>query len=225
MIEGLGAILGPEGLVSTPFGRALYRRDAGFLNAEPLAVCLPADVRQLAGVVRLCTEHGVGFTPRGAGTGLAGGAVPLGRTVVIGLSRMNRILELDAENRCAWVEPGVENARLDRAARLHGLRYAPDPSSQQASTIGGNVGTNAGGPHCLAYGVTSSHVLALDLMDAHGDVHRFGSVAPEHDGYDVRGVILGSEGTFGIVTAVCLRLLPVPERVKTLLLPFRSVHD
>lgn len=224
LIATLRELLGPEGLVSSPYGRALYRRDAGFLNAEPLAVCLPASVAELAAAVRLCSEYGIGFTPRGSGTGLAGGAVPLGTTVVIGLGRMNRILEIDTTNRCAWVEPGVENARLDRAARTYGLRYAPDPSSQVASSIGGNVGTNAGGPHCLAYGVTSWHVLALDLMDAHGVVRRLGSVAPEQDGYDIRGVVIGGEGTFGVVTAVCVRMLPVPPHVGTLLLPFESVR-
>lgn len=219
----LNAVLGPEGLITTPYGRALYRRDAGFLHAEPLAVCLPADAQQLSDLIRICCEHEIGFTPRGAGTGLAGGAVPLGGTVVIGLGRMNRILEIDTANRCAWVEPGVENAKLDRAARAQGLRYAPDPSSQLASTIGGNVGTNAGGPHCLAHGVTSWHVLALDLVDARGELHRLGSMAPEQAGYDVRGVVVGSEGTFGVVARICVRLMPVPERVTTLLLSFDTV--
>lgn len=223
LLARLREILGDDGLISSPYGRALYRRDAGFLNAEPAAVSLPRDVEQLRAVIRLCAEHGVGFTARGAGTGLAGGAVPLGRTVVIGLGRLNRILEIDVENRCAWVEPGVENARLDRVARGHGLRYAPDPSSQPACTIGGNVGTNAGGPHCLAHGVTSAHVLALDLVDAGGEVHRFGSLAPEQSGYDVRGLIIGSEGTFGVVSRICLGLLPVPEHVSTILLSFASV--
>jgi glycolate oxidase len=144
--------------------------------------------------------------------------------VVIGLGRMNRIVGIDTENRCAWVEPGVENARLDRAARACGLRYAPDPSSQIASSIGGNVGTNAGGPHCLAHGVTSWHVLALDLMDAHGTVRRLGSAAPEQDGYDLRSVVIGGEGTFGIVTAVCVRLLPIPDRIGTVLLAFDTVR-
>jgi glycolate oxidase len=224
LVRKLASLLPPEALVTSRYGRAMYYKDAGFLNAEPLAVCLPGDVAELAAVVRACAEHGVGVTPRGAGTGLAGGAVPLGGTVVVGTARMNRILEIDVENRQAWVEPGVENLRLDRMARRSGLRYAPDPSSQTACSIGGNVGTNAGGAHCLAHGVTSWHVLALDLMDCAGEVHRLGSPAPEENGYDLRGVVVGAEGTFGIVTGVCLRLLPLPEHVQTLLLAFGSVR-
>lgn len=225
LIERLRGILGDEGLVTSAYGRAMYRSDAGFLNAEPLAVCLPADTDQVREVVRACSDHGVGFTPRGAGTGLAGGAVPLYETVVIGLGRMNRIRRIEVESRRAWVEPGVENLSLDRAARKHGLRYAPDPSSQVACTIGGNVGTNAGGAHCLAHGVTSWHVLALDLVDAEGEIHRLGSPAPEGNGYDLRGFVIGAEGTFGVVTQVCVRLIPEPPHLTTLLLSFDSLHD
>ncbi len=220
LIDRLREILGDEGLVASEYGRAMYRSDAGFLNAEPLAVCLPSDAEQVRGVVRACADHSAGFTPRGAGTGLAGGAVPLNETVVIGLGRMNRIRRIDERSRRAWVEPGVENLTLDRAARRHGLRYAPDPSSGIASTIGGNVGTNAGGAHCLAHGVTSWHVLALDLVDASGELRRLGSPAPEANGYDLRGVVVGAEGTLGVVTQICVRLVPVPPRVKTLLLSF-----
>lgn len=224
LLDTLREILGDEGLVSSRYGRAMYRRDAGFINAEPLAVSLPSDVEQVQAVVRACREAGVPFTPRGSGTGLAGGAVGLHGAVVIALTRMNRIQELNVEGRYAWVEPGVVNAELDRVARRQGLRYAPDPSSQTASTIGGNVGTNAGGPHCLAHGVTSWHVLALEMVDAEGELHRLGSLSPEENGFDVRGLVVGSEGTFGVVTRIAVQLHPVPEQVRTILLPFAAAR-
>lgn len=161
---------------------------------------------------------------RGSGTGLAGGATPVGDPLVIVTTQMNRVLSVDAEARVAWVEPGVLNLDLSRAVARFGLHYAPDPSSQQACTIGGNVGTNAGGPHCLAAGVTSAHVLALDVVLADGSVARLGGLAPETPGFDLRGCFVGSEGTMGIATQIAVRLLPNPPCVRTLLLDFTSIE-
>ncbi len=227
LLEVLGGVLGDDGLRTGPLGRATYRRDASFLNADPLAVVLPRTPEETAAVLRACRDHGVAFTPRAAGTGLAGGATPTGeggrRPVVVSVARMDRLRELDVVNRRAWVEPGLVNARLGRAAAEHGLRFAPDPASQIAATLGGNVATNAGGIHVLTYGVMSQHVLAVELMDADGEVHLLDGRRPEQTGLDLRGVSVGSEGTLGIVTGACLRLLPAPPAIGTLLAGFPSL--
>jgi glycolate oxidase len=226
-LERVRDIVGDAWCRTSAYDRALYRRDASFLNADPLAVVLPGTVGEVRAVVRTCAEAGVPFAPRGAGTGLAGGAVPLPsdrRPISLSLARLDRILSLDPQAAVAEVEPGVVNADLSKAAAAHGLRFAPDPSSQIASTLGGNVATNAGGAHCLAYGVTSAHVLALELVDTGGDLHLLSSLAPETDGYDLRGLTVGSEGTFGLVTRAWLRLLPLPPETRTLLVGFPSVR-
>jgi glycolate oxidase len=227
-LDDVRAIVGPQRCQESPYARALYRRDASFLNAEPLAVVAPGSVEELAAVIRTCRRYEVPFTPRGAGTGLAGGAIPLGperRPLVVSLSRLDAILSIDPDERVAWVQPGVINTRLSEVVAQFGLRYAPDPSSQIACTLGGNVATNAGGAHCLAYGPTANHVVALELMDADGELHTFGSTAPEWNGYDLRGVTVGSEGTFGFVTKACLRLLPYPPTTKTVLFAFPSLRE
>jgi glycolate dehydrogenase FAD-linked subunit len=175
--------------------------------------------------MRIAAEHGLSVVPRGSGTGLAGAATPLDDALVIVTSRMNRILEVRAEDRLAWVEPGVFNLDLANELAPTGFTYAPDPSSQQVSSIGGNVNTNAGGPHCLAYGVTSAHVLALDIVLPDGTTARIGSEAPDAPGYDLRGVVVGSEGTLGVVTAACVRLTPIAPDVRTMLLDFARVED
>ncbi|WP_165491768.1 FAD-binding oxidoreductase [Egibacter rhizosphaerae] len=224
-LERLERIVGPEGLRAGRLGRALYRRDASFLNAEPLAVCAPATVAQAQQVVRLCREASVPFTPRGAGTGLAGGAVPVAperAPLVVALGRLDRIIHIDPEHRRAWVQPGVPNARLSERAAPYGLRFAPDPASQIAATLGGNVATNAGGIHCLSEGVTSAHVLAVELLGADGELHLLGGDLPEQGGLDLRGLAVGSEGTFGLVTKACVRLQPLPPQTRTLLAGFPS---
>jgi glycolate oxidase len=175
--------------------------------------------------MRVAREHDLPVVPRGSGTGLAGAATPLDDAMVVVTSRMNRVLEVRPEDRLAWVEPGVFNLDLANELAPTGYTYAPDPSSQQVSTIGGNVNTNAGGPHCLAYGVTSAHVLALDLVLPDGAVARLGSEAPAAPGYDLRGVVVGSEGTLGVVTAACVRLTPIAPAVRTMLLDFARVED
>src|SRR5213078_2044581 len=190
----------------------------------PAVVVLPGSRDELVAAVRLLAAHDVPFVPRGAGTGLSGGALADGAAVLLVLTRLNRILSLDPANRVAVVEPGVVNVRLSAAAAPHGLYYAPDPSSQTACTIGGNVAENAGGPHCLKYGVTAQHVLALEVVLADGRTVELGSPGGEPWGPDVVGLFVGSEGNFGIATRITVRLLPVARAVRTLLAAFAALR-
>ena len=204
---------------------ALYARDAGVQSGAAAAVCFPRSTAEVAACVRAANNHGVPFVARGSGTGLAGGATPYDEPLVIVTTQMNAVLDVDARERVAIVEPGVLNLDLSRSVRHLGLHYAPDPSSQQACSIGGNVATNAGGPHCLSSGVTSAHVLMTEVVLPDGSIAQFGSLAPDSPGYDLRGVFVGSEGTMGIATRIAVRLLPNPPAVRTLLLDFMSVED
>jgi glycolate oxidase len=188
-------------------------------------VVLPGSAEEVAGVVRLLSREAVPFVPRGAGTGLSGGALPVEGGVVIGLSRLNRILEVDYADRTAVVETGLVNLCLSSATAPRGYHYAPDPSSQAACTLGGNVAENAGGPHCLKYGVTTNHVLGLEVVLPSGELVWLGGRAADPPGYDLTGVFVGSEGTFGIATKVILRLLRRPQAVETLLLSFETAAD
>ena len=188
-------------------------------------MCFPVTAADLEAAVRVSAAHDRPFVVRGSGTGLAGGATPVGRPVVIVTTQLNRILDVDADERVAWVEPGVLNLDLSRAVRHLGLHYAPDPSSQAACTIGGNVATNAGGPHCLAYGVTAAHVLAVDVVLADGSTAVLGGAEPDQPGYDLRGCFVGSEGTMGVATRIAVRLTPEPPTIATLLLDFSSIED
>ena len=221
----LEAALGKENLLSDPLALRLYARDASMVEGGCALVALPRNARDVIACVRVAAEHGLPVVPRGAGTGLAGGATPIGDALVVVTSKMTRILEVRPEDRLAWVEPGVANLDLANHLRPYGYTFAPDPSSQQTSSIGGNVNTNAGGPHCLAYGVTANHVLALDVVMPDGKVERFGSEAPEAPGYDLRGLVVGSEGTLGMVAAVCVRLTPIPPEVRTMLMDFETIED
>ncbi len=188
-------------------------------------VAFPRSAGDVSTCMRVAAAHGLPVVPRGSGTGLAGAATPIGDALVVVTTKMNRIMEVRAEDRLAWVEPGVFNLDLSDALAPTGFTYAPDPSSQQVSSIGGNVSTNAGGPHCLAYGVTSAHILALDVALSDGGIVRLGSEGPDSAGYDLRGVMVGSEGTLGIVTAACVRLTPIAPAVRTMLLDFERVRD
>ncbi|MDH4111912.1 MAG: FAD-binding protein [Actinomycetota bacterium] len=219
----LEAALGPDAVIADPLGRRLYARDASMVEGGCALVALPTTAEQVQACVRAAATYGLPVVPRGSGTGLAGGATPIGDSLVVATARMTRIVEVRPEDRLAWVEPGVPNLDLANHLRTRGWTFAPDPSSQQTSSIGGNVNTNAGGPHCLAYGVTSAHVLAVDMVMADGSLERFGAEGPEAPGYDLRGVIVGSEGTLGVVTRVCVRILPVPPAVRTMLFGFDSV--
>jgi glycolate oxidase len=221
----LEAALGVENVLSDPLSLQLYARDASMVAGSAGLVAFPRSTDDVVACVRAASTHGMAIVPRGAGTGLAGGATPVGDPLVVVTTKMERILEVRTEDRLAWVEPGVPNLRLSQHLAPLGWTYTPDPSSQQTSTIGGNVNTNAGGPHCLAYGVTAAHVLALDVVLSDGTVARLGSEGPEAAGYDLRGLFIGSEGTLGIVTAVCVRIAPRPPAVRTVLLDFTSVTD
>ena len=187
------------------------------------AVCFPTTAADVAAAVQVARRHGRPFVARGSGTGLAGGATPVDDPVVVVTTALNHVLDVDATNRVAWVEPGVLNLDLSRTVAPLGLHYAPDPSSQQACTIGGNVATNAGGPHCLASGVTAAHVLAVEVVLPDGTIARLGGLSPDAPGFDLRGCFVGSEGTMGIATRIAVRLTPNPPAVATLLLGFDSV--
>ena len=223
LLDDLRIALGRDQARAEPLELALYARDAGVRAGAAAAVCFPRSPSEVAAAVRAARAHGVPFVARGSGTGLAGGATPTSEPLVIVTTHMNRLLDVDPGERTAWVEPGMLNLDLTRAVRHLGLHYAPDPSSQQACTIGGNVATNAGGPHCLASGVTSAHVLAIDAVLADGTTARLGGLEPDTPGYDLRGAFVGSEGTMGIATGVAVRLQPDPPMVRTLLLDFTAI--
>ena len=225
LVADLERALGTGRARAEPLELALYARDAGVARGAAAAVCFPRTGPEVAAAVRIAAAHDRPFVARGSGTGLAGGATPVGDPVVIVTTQLNRVLEVDADARVAWVEPGVLNLDLTRAVHHLGLHYAPDPSSQQACTIGGNVATNAGGPHCLASGVTATHVLAVEVVLADGSVTVLGGLEPDLPGYDLRGCFVGSEGTMGIATRIAVRLTPDPPVVRTLLLDFTSIED
>ncbi len=188
-------------------------------------VVLPRTTDEVSAVVRWAAHHGVSVVPRGAGTGLAGGAIAEFGGVVLSLNRMDRVLSVDAENRCAWVQPGLVNLWLSQQLAPQGLYFAPDPASQQVSTVGGNVSTNAGGPHCLKYGVTWNHVLGLVVVLGNGDVARLGGEFCDAPGMDLAGVVTGSEGTLAVVTEIAVRLLPRPQAVRTMLFDFATIEE
>jgi glycolate oxidase len=225
LLRDLRAALGADRARAEPLELSLYERDAGIEVGEAAAVCFPTTGAQVAAAVQVAARHERSFVARGSGTGLAGGATPVDRPLVIVTTQLNRVLDVDADDRVAWVEPGVLNLDLSRAVRHLGLHYAPDPSSQAACTIGGNVATNAGGPHCLAYGVTAAHVVAVEVVLADGTVAQLGGTEPDQPGYDLRGCFVGSEGTMGIATRVAVRLTPDPPVIRTLLLGFGAIDD
>ena len=217
LIEALGA----DAVKTAPEDLAVYAFDAYSQGVMPAAVVLPASTREVAAAVKIANDCGEPIIPRGAGTGLCGGAIPARGGVVFSFARMNRVLEVDARNRRARVQPGLINLDLSKHVAKAGLFYAPDPSSQKVSTIGGNIGTNAGGPHCLSYGTTVNHVLELEIVDENGDVI---TTSLDDVGYDLTGVLVGSEGTLGIVTSAWVRLLRQPETVRVWLAAFDDVH-
>ena len=225
LIHDLIAIVGAPNVVHKPEDLIVFEYDGSVDRALPTVVVLPRTTEEVSGVVKTAGAHGVPVVARGAGTGLSGGAIAEHGGIVVALTRMTGILEIDEVNRLAVVEPGVVNIDLTAAASKYGLYYAPDPSSQKACTIGGNVAENSGGPHCLAYGVTTNHVLGMEVVLADGSVHWYGGKTREAPGYDLRGIMIGSEGTLGVVTKVVVRLLKAPEAVKTLLAMFKTVED
>lgn len=224
LVRELVRICGASYIFSKPEDLLVYGYDAGFDRRPPLAVVVPRDAGEIARCVRAARAAGVAVVPRGAGTGLSGGTIACGDALVVATSRM-RAIEIDPEQRVAIVGPGVPNLEVSAAARPHGLFFAPDPASQRVSTIGGNVGTNAGGPHALKYGSVVDHVLGVEMVLSDGDIAIFGGTAPDLPGYDCVPLIVGSEGMLGIVTKVWLRLLPLPEDVRTFLAEFADVRS
>ena len=226
IIDRLRDIVGRDGLVTHDSELRVYECDGYTLERRtPQIVVLPRSTDEVSRVLTLLHGEGIAFVPRGAGTGLSGGCLPLDAPVMVCTSRMKRIVAIDCANRRAVVEAGVVNLAVTNAVKDRGLYYAPDPSSQQACTIGGNVAENSGGPHTLKYGVTTNHVLAVELVLPNGEVVQLGSAAEDVPGYDLVGLVVGNEGTFGIVTQATLRLSRQPEACKTLLAIFESVDD
>jgi|TARA_Y100000310_G_scaffold304267_1_gene343250 glycolate oxidase len=225
VIQELAGVVGTDYVVHEPEDLVVFEYDGSVDQALPMAVVIPDSTSQVSACVRVAACHGVPVVARGAGTGLSGGAVAEQGGIVIALTRMNRILEVDADNLLAVVEPGVVNIDLTHHVASDGLYYAPDPSSQRACTIGGNVAENSGGPHCLAYGVTTNHVLGMEVVLADGSVEWIGGKTRENAGHDLRGILVGSEGTLAIVTKAVVRLLRQPESVKTLLAVFADLDE
>jgi glycolate oxidase len=219
-------IVGEDGLVVDPGELRVYETDGlTVFKAMPEIVVLPRSAEQVAAVVKVCHREKIPFVARGAGTGLSGGALPVEGGVLIGMNRMNRILEIDYENQRAVVEPGMVNVWLTNALAPQGYYYSPDPASQTACSIGGNVAENSGGPRTPKYGVTTNHVLGLEVVLPNGETIKFGGKTLDPLGYDLTGVFVGSEGTFGIATKVTVRIMRKPEAVKTLMGVFDSIED
>jgi len=228
LVQRLEQIVGKDSVFSHPSDLLVYEYDGSVEGAvdiaRPVAVALPTTTAQVAAIMRLANEHDVPVVARGAGTGLSGGAVAQTGGIIVALTRMGRVLEIDPVNRTAMVEPGVINLELTELTTPYGLFFAPDPSSQRACTIGGNIAENSGGPHCLKYGVTTNHILGIEVVLPDGDVVWLGGQEPHHAGYDLVGAFVGSEGMLGIVTKALVRLTPVPPSISVSLAAFESME-
>lgn len=225
MIREFERLLTPERVLHSEGAMRAYDCDAYTVDrSRPRVVVLPETTDEVAAVVRLCVARGVAFTPRGAGTGLSGGSMAATGGVIVSTKRLTKILEIDVENRCLLAQAGVPNKKLSDAVAAHGLHFAPDPSSQTVATLGGNIAENSGGPHTLKYGVTVQHILGVKMVDPHGEVLEFGSEVPGAPGYDLLGLIVGGEGTLGIVTEAWVKLTQLPKAVKTALVAFPEVN-
>jgi glycolate oxidase len=225
MIEELRRLLGGDRVMESKLELHLYGRDAGVYRGNPSVVVMPETTEEVVEIVKIASRHAAPIVARGAGTGLAAGAVPTEGGIVLVTTRMDQIHEIDPAQKTAWVGPGVINLDLSQAAAPYGLYFAPDPSSQAACTVGGNVANNSGGPHCLAEGSTVNHVLALEVVLPDGSLQIFGTAAPDPIGLDLRGVMVGSEGTLGLVTRALVKLTPIAPDIRTLLCSFTSISD
>src|SRR5713226_4172549 len=225
VVRELRALLGARYVLYTPYDLMLYEYDASIDRSTPDIVVLPASTEEVAQIVKIAARHHVPVVPRGAGTGLSGGAIPLYGGIVIVFTRMNRVLEIDYTNLRAVVQPGLVNLHLSTALNPQGFYYVPDPSSQRSCTIGGNVGENAGGPHTLIYGVTTNHVLGLEIVTPEGEIVQVGGWTQDTPGYDLTGLLIGSEGTLCIVTKIIVRIVHLPEAVKTMVAVFDAMDD
>ncbi len=224
-LKGLQAVLGVRAVLHRDQDLLLYEYDGSIDKGRPECVVFPRSTEDVVEIVKIATDYDLPIVGRGAGTGLSGGVIPTRGGIMIGFSRMNRILEIDCDNECAVVQPGVVNLDITRAVQGHGYYYAPDPSSQKACTIGGNVAENAGGPHTLIYGVTTNHVLGIEAVLPDGTVLEVGGKEQDQVGYDLTGLLTGSEGTMALVTKVIVRLMRAPEAVETLLAVYDSARD
>src|SRR6266705_4002854 len=226
IVAALRAIVPGEGVIATEREMRPYEADGLTAYRQlPMVVVLPSTTEQVAQVLRYCHENGIKVVPRGAGTSLSGGALPLADGVLLGMAKFNRILEIDFDNRCVVTQPGVTNLAITRAVEHAGFYYAPDPSSQIACTIGGNVAENSGGVHCLKYGLTTNNVLGCELVLMTGEVVRVGDKHLDAGGYDLLGIITGSEGLLGVVTEITVRLLKKPDCARAVLVGFASSED
>ena len=226
IVDALQRIVPGEGVIVSETERRAYESDGlTAYHQLPMVVVLPSQVEQIAAVLRYCQKSGVKVVPRGAGTSLSGGALPLADGVLLGKAKFNRILDIDYDNRCVVAQPGVTNLAITQAVEKTGFYYAPDPSSQIACTIGGNVAENSGGVHCLKYGVTSNNILGIEMVLMDGKVIRLGGKHHDPGGYDLLGVLTGSEGLLGVVTEVTVRILPKPTTARALLIGFATTED
>src|SRR5205823_5117818 len=225
MVRELSMLLGARYVLHSPYDLMLYEYDASIDRSTPDIVVLPTSTEEVAEIVKIASRYNVPVVPRGAGTGLSGGAIPIYGGITIVFARMNRILEVDYENLRAVVQPGLVNLHLSNALNPQGFYYVPDPSSQRSCTIGGNVGENAGGPHTLIYGVTTNHVLGLEIVTSEGEIVQVGGLAQDTPGYDLTGLLIGSEGTLCIVTKIITRIVHLPEAVKTMVAVFDTMDD
>jgi glycolate oxidase len=225
ILRRLSSIVGREGLLYDPTDLQVYEYDASLEKERPGAVVLPTSREEVIEIIKLAWKEKIPFVARGSGTNLSGGSVPPEGGLVIEFSRMNRILEIDLENLCAVVEPGVYNLELSNIIAPYGYYYAPDPASQKVSTLGGNVGENAGGPHCLKYGVTANHVLGLELVLPDGELVELGGKSGDSPGYDLMGLLVGSEGTLAIVTKIVVRIMKIPQSVQTFLVIYDTIEE
>src|ERR1700716_4050171 len=224
VVGELRRIVGRDSVIDSAHDLHIFARDASIEGAMPDAVVLASTTEEVAAVIKVAAKHRIPVVPRGAGTGLSGGAVTIRGGIALQMTRMRRILEIDPVEQTALVEPGVVNQELSLAAASHGLFYAPDPSSQKACTIGGNAAENSGGPHCLYYGVTTNHVLGMEVVLADGSIHWVNGDAPDRVGLDLCGVLVGSEGTLCAITKIKVRLLRIPPSVATVLAAFPTIE-
>lgn len=225
MIEELSKIVGKENVLYSDTDLLLYGYDASLFKGKPDCIVFPGSTEEVSKVVKFCYQEKIPVIPRGSGTNLSGGTIPTKGGVIIHFSRMNKILEIDLENQRAVVEPGLFTLTLKNQLARYGYVYQPDPASEKVSTFGGNFAENSGGPHCLKYGVTTNHVLGAEVVLPDGEVIQVGGKALDQPGYDLTGLLVGSEGTLGIATKLVLRIMPKPEAVKTLLAIFNSLED
>src|ERR1700747_847539 len=226
IVEALRRIVPGEGVIVSETERRAYESDGlTAYHQLPMVVVLPSRVEQVAAVLRYCQKNGVKVVPRGAGTSLSGGALPLADGVLLGMAKFNRILDIDYDNRCVVAQPGVTNLAITQAVEIAGFYYAPDPSSQIACTIGGNVAENSGGVHCLKYGVTTNNVLGREMVLMDGEVVRLGGKHLDSGGYDLAGVLTGSEGLLGVGPEVTVRILKRPQTARAAVIGFAASED